>query len=202
VPVLDTGVGPDGAPTRVMRTARRPCSCAGGTVSCGRCSGRGIVTCGSCEGSGRLKTFDQLVVRFQAATQGELLDTTPVPDGWLGGLSGDVLVDERAPRIEQVTPVTPDVDRKAAGLLAKAHQVDEDRARLLLQALRIDRIPLYEVKYKYAGVDRQLWICGTEKDVYAPHAPWHRQRFFWLIAGVVLAVALVVGLLLYFLWPR
>ena len=46
----------------------------------------------------------------------------------------------------------------------------------LLQALRVERIPLLEIDYKYAGVERKLWICGQQQEVYAPKSPWRRQR--------------------------
>jgi hypothetical protein len=58
----------------------------------------------------------------------------------------------------------------------------------------VERLPLYEVQYKYAGVDRKLWICGNEQGIYAPRAPRNRQRLFWVIAGTALAVAALIGL--------
>jgi hypothetical protein len=197
-PVFDSGGGPQGAPA-APRMMRQPCTCGGGLVRCGQCGGNGILTCPDCAGSGKVKTFDQLIVRFQAATQGEVLDVTPVPDPWLGTLSGQKLVEQRARRIEQFDPVTPEVDQKARDLLAKSQAVEEDRTRILLQVLEIQRIPLHEVRYKYAGVERRLWICGSEQALYAPKAPWHRQRLFLLIAGVVAAVALLAGLLVFLL---
>jgi hypothetical protein len=192
--VLATAPDAQGTSVPVPRTERRPCSCGGGLVRCSQCSGRGIVTCADCAGSGKVKTFDQVIVRFQAATQGEVLDVTPVPDPWLGKLSGQVLVEQQAPRIEQFDPVTPEVDQKARDLLSKSQAVDEDRVRILLQALRIQRIALHEVTYKYAGVERRLWICGDEQALYAPKAPWNRSRLLLLVTGLVVGVAALVGL--------
>jgi hypothetical protein len=197
-PVFSPGGDAQGAPS-VPRMVRRPCTCGGGLVRCGQCGGNGVLTCPDCAGSGKVKTFDQLIVRFQTATQGEVLDVTPVPDPWLGHLTGQMLVEQRARLIEQFDPVTPEVDQKGRDLLAKSHAVEEDRTRILLQMLEIQRIPLYEVRYKYAGVERQLWICGSEQELYAPKAPWHRQRLLLLIAGIVAAVALLVGLIVFLL---
>jgi hypothetical protein len=197
-PVFGSGGNASGAPA-APQIVRRPCTCQGGQVRCGQCSGNGILTCPDCAGSGQVKTFDQLIVRFQAATQGEILDVTPVPDPWLGKLSGQMLVEQRARRIEQFDSVTPEVDKKARDLLAKSQDVEEDRARILLQMLEIQRIPLYEVRYKYAGVERQLWICGSEQELYAPKAPWHRQRLFLLIAGAIGVLAALIGLIVFLL---
>jgi hypothetical protein len=196
--VLGSGGGASGT-SSAPQIVRRPCTCRGGLVRCVACSGNGVRTCPDCAGSGKVKTFDQVIVRFQTATQGEVLDVTPVPDPWLGRLSGPMLVEQRARRIERFDPVTPEVDRKAQDLLAKSQDVDEDRTRILVQELEIHRIPLHEVRYKYAGVKRQLWICGNEQALYAPKAPWHRQRLLLLITGIVVGVALLVGLIAFFL---
>jgi hypothetical protein len=173
---------------------RRPCSCSGGVVQCSECSGSGILTCPGCTGSGQVKTFEQLVVRFQAATQGEVIDVTPVPDNWLGQLGGEVLVDQRARRIESCESLPEIVAPKFQDLLTKSHDVDDRQTRIILQILHVERLPLYEVRYKYAGVERQLWICGNERQIYAPNAPRNRQRVFWLTAGIIAAIAAVVGL--------
>jgi hypothetical protein len=155
--------------------------------------------CSTCAGSGQVKTRDQLVVRFQTAKEGEVLDVTPVPDRWLGTLTGEVLVDKKARRIDGCDGVPDPVVRKAGDLLAKAHAVDEGQVHILLQLLHVERIPLAEVHYKYAGVDRQLWICGREQEVYAPNAPHNRTRIFWTAAGAALAVAVLVGLVVFLL---
>jgi hypothetical protein len=193
-PIAETGRDTHGNPFPQTRTFHRPCSCGGGLVVCSGCGGHRIVRCPGCAGSGQVKSFDQLVVRFQAATQGEVLDVTPVPDKWLGSLAGEVLVDQRAERIEQIDALPETVAEKTRDLLSKSHEVDERHTRIILQLLHEERLPLYEVRYKYAGVDRQLWICGNQKDVHAPKAPWNRQRMFWVVAGIVLAVAALIGL--------
>ncbi len=65
---------------------------------------------------------------------------------------------------------------------------------MILQTLRIDRIPLNELEYKYAGADHKLWICGREQEVYAPKAPWNRSLITFLIGmGLLAAVALIAG---------
>jgi hypothetical protein len=191
---MDTVRDAQGHALPSARTVRRPCSCSGGQVVCRRCGGNRVIRCPGCDGSGRIKTLDQLVVRFQTATQGEVLDVTPVPDKWLGRLSGEVLVDEQAARIDRCASVPEAVARKAGDLLTESHAVDERQTRIILQLLHVERLPLSEVRYKYAGVERQLWICGQEQDIYAPDAPWNRQRLGWLIAGAVCAVAALVGL--------
>lgn len=178
-----------------MRTLRRGCTCTGGQVICSGCGGNGMVRCGSCAGSGQVKTFDQLVVRFLTAKEGEVIDVTPVPDKWLGGLKGDVLVDQKAPRIDGCEAVPDHVAQKAQELLARSHVIDEKQDRILLQLLHVERIPLQEVRYKYAGVERQLWICGAEQALHAPNAPWNRQRVIALISGLVVAVLAAIGLI-------
>jgi hypothetical protein len=203
--LMETGRDGQGNVVSVPRIVRRACGCAGGQVRCSGCSGNGIRRCPECDGSGRIKTFDQLVVRFQSAKEGELLDVTPVPDSWLGSLKGKILVEQRARFIERCDPASADetvpaeVVEKANALLANSHAVDEERARILLQLLHVERIPLHEVSYKYAGVERKLWICGKEQGIHAPHAPWNRKRLGWLIAGIVVAVVAVAVLIAYLL---
>lgn len=189
--------GNQGGPN--IRTIRRPCSCLNGVMTCPGCGGNGIIRCRSCQGSGQVKTYDVLVVRFQNAKQGEVLDVTPVPDNWLGSLSGESLFDRKAPRIDEseLDPISEPFTIKARDLLRQSHDIDEKHERILVQMLHIDRIALQEVKYTYAGVDRTLWICGKEKGVYAPNAPWNRSRLFFLITGSVLAAAGIITWITY-----
>jgi hypothetical protein len=198
-PVLETGRDGQGNVIPITRTVRRPCHCSGGQVRCSTCSGNGIVTCPECEGMGQVKTFDQILVRFQAASYGEVIDVTPVPDQWLGKLSGEVLVDQKARLIDGCPSAPDEVARKANALLEKSHYTDENQIRVILQALHVERIPLQEVCYKYAGVERRLWICGTEQDLYAPKAPWPRGRLAALVFGIILAVLAVAAVLVWLL---
>lgn len=194
--LIEPGGEPGAAPA--MRTVRRPCGCGGGLAVCPACAGAGLVRCESCAGSGQVKTFDRLVVRFHNAKQGEVLDVTPVPDDWLGRLSGEVLLDVQAPRIDACPAGVPEtVAVKAADLLTRSHAIDADQDRILVQMLHVERIPLHEVRYRYAGVERQLWICGTEQALHAPKAPWNRGRLYQLLAGVGLLVVVLVGVILW-----
>jgi hypothetical protein len=195
--IVDQGAQAEGGAS--LRTVRRGCTCSGGKVVCSGCGGNRMVRCSTCAGSGQVKTFEQLIVRFLTATQGEVLDVTPVPDNWLGRLSGEVLFDRKAGRIEECDSVPEAVAKKAQQLLAHSHAVDEAQERILLQLLHVERIPMQEVRYKYAGVERLLWICGSRQDVYAPKAPWNRKRLFGMIAGIAAAVAAVVALIVYLL---
>jgi hypothetical protein len=202
MPTFDMVRGPDGNAVPMTRIVRSRCVCGSGVISCTSCMGRGIQTCSNCRGSGQVKTFDQVVVRFQTATQGELLDVTPVPDGWFGRISGTVAVDLQAERIDQFEPVTPEVDKKAKELLARSHEIKESNARLLQQELRIERVPLFEVPYRYAGDQRRLWICGNEQEIYAPEAPWHRRRLMLLIGACIVAGILAAAAAVWYFWFR
>ena len=77
--------------------------------------------------------------------------------------------------------------------------VESDQSRILLQQIHVERIPLQEVQYRYAGQDQRLWICGNEKAVYAPNAPWNRSRLALLIGGLALGAALAIAILVYLL---
>jgi hypothetical protein len=195
--VTEPGGDAHGNPFPQTRTVRRPCSCSGGQVVCSTCGGNRMLTCSACAGSGQVKSFEQLVVHFQTAAQAEVLDVTPVPDKWLGRFTGEVLVDQQAPRIECPDSLPEAAFAKTKDLLSKSQEVDERQTRIIQQRLHVERLPLYEVKYKYAGVERQLWICGNEHDLYAPNAPRNRQRVFWVSAGIVSAIAAVIGLVIF-----
>jgi hypothetical protein len=198
--VMDTDRGPHGEMISMPRTVQQHCVCRGGRIRCPGCGGSGRQTCGDCRGSGQVKTFDRLVVRFLQSRHGELIDVTPVPDNWFGHLSGEMMAEERGPRIESFNPVNDDIDERARKLLERSHDVDEARTRILLQHLRIERIPLHEVRYRYAGVERKLWICGNEKDIYAPEAPWNRSRLYGTVLGSILAGVVVIGLVVWLLF--
>lgn len=191
--VFDTRRDASGNMVTTPRIVQRGCTCFGGRVTCTSCMGRGLKRCTSCAGSGQVKTFDQVVVRFLGSTKSEVLDVTPVPDEWFRRLSGEVLVEEKAQQIDLVPTVSPEVDTCARELLERSHDVDERGARILLQHLRIERVPITEVQYTYAGVEHKLWISGYEKEVYAPEAPWHRGRLMGMIGAIVLAVAAIAG---------
>lgn len=191
--VIDPSQQRQGQAGPSIRTVRRGCTCSGGQVVCSGCGGACFVGCGACAGSGRVKTFQQIVVRFLNAKQGEVIDVTPVPDKWLGSLSGEVLLDEKSQRIEACGDLPESVAVKARELLTRSHAVDARQDKILMQLLHVERIPLQEMHYKYAGVERLLWICGAEQAVYAPNAPWNRGRLFALIGGAAVAVAAVVG---------
>jgi hypothetical protein len=174
-------------------TVRNNCTtCLNGRVTCTSCSGNGRKTCPGCEGSGNVKTFDQLTVRFRAPAETEVVDATGVPDAMLRALKGDVLVDRRAPRIEGCEGTPAEVEERARQMLRKAQAVDERTARVLFQELHVERIPIHEVGYSYAGVSRKLWICGHERQVHAPGAPWRSGRLWALLGGIAAAIVLVI----------
>jgi hypothetical protein len=183
----------------MTRLEQRMCHCGTGVVRCSRCSGLGMVTCGQCKGLGRLKWFDELTVQFSNRPQAALLEFTPVPDRWFHRLSGEMLCQEKAHRIESLPTQIAPVDSKTAELLAIAHRVDPRQCHILCEQMSIERIPVYEVKYMYAGGDQQLWICGKEREIYAPNSPWNRERFALLVTGCVIATATVVGLVVWWL---
>jgi len=192
--VTDMQRDANGNMVQVARTVDVRCACGDGRVRCNTCSGLGMVTCGDCAGHGRIKTFDQLLVQFKTTTADELLDITPVPDRWFRKLTGQAVVDLKSSQVERFDPVTAEVDQKASEMLAQSHDVHSDRSRVILQSLRIDRIPLNQMVYKYAGTERSLWICGQEQEIYAPQAPWNRTLFTVLIgAGLLAAVGLIAG---------
>ncbi|MGD9644739.1 MAG: hypothetical protein AB7U73_03445 [Pirellulales bacterium] len=186
-------------PMSAPRVIRRRCNCIGGRVRCSSCGGNGVQTCHRCRGSGRTKTFQELVAKFLVVDERQVLDATPVADKALGKLSGDCLLELNEPRVAAHWPITPAVDECVAQELAKSQAVDERQRRVLRQYLRVVRIPQTEVQYTYAGVERQLWICGHEQQVYAPGAPWQRERYWLLVGGIVAAVAAVVGVVAYLL---
>jgi len=199
-PVTIVSRDQQGRPVPVTRYEQRICHCGTGMVRCSRCSGLGMVTCGRCKGLGRLKWFDELTVQFTNRNQAALLEFTPVPDRWFHRLSGQLLLNEQATRIEPFPIDLAPVDSKTRELLGIAHRLDPRERQILREHLSIERIPVYEVKYMYAGGDQQLWICGNEREIYAPKSPWNRERFALLVAGCVIAMTAVIGLLVW--WWR
>lgn len=178
-------------------SVRKDCThCHQGKVTCNSCNGNGRVTCSSCQGSGRVKTYDLLTVHFHCPTRLEVVDPSAAPDDLLRKLSGEELYDEQLPRIENCPDLPEEAARCVRGLLDKSHALDEAKTRLLFQHLHVERVPVHEVKYRYAGVSYELWICGDERQVHAPRAPWRTGRLWSILGSVALGVVVVVVVIL------
>lgn len=181
-----------GKPIMVPRMVQRPCHCGTGLIVCTTCQGSRFLTCPTCTGSGAVKTFDELVVRFQVAAKGELIDVTPVPDKWLAKRGGVAVLDVREPRIERWEKIPDAAEVKVQELIERSHAVDASEYRILLQHLQVECIPIQEVRYKYAGAEKQLWICGSDQAIYAPAAPWSRSRMYGLFAAIVVPIGILI----------
>ncbi len=181
----------------VMRpvTVEVKCTCFDGTATCNHCGGNGRLTCGTCAGGGKVKVFEQLTVKFRAELVTDVLDATDVPDNLVAGAKGETVAHKRAPLLTDVPSVEPDVDRRVGKLLEKAQAVEESCLHVLFQALHVERVPIHEVRYHYAGKGRRLWVYGTDFRVHAPDAPWRSQRLWGILLGIVGAIALILLLI-------
>jgi hypothetical protein len=141
--------------------------------------------------------FEQLTVRFRIRSQYEVLDTTEVPDEKFEKLRGEAIFTRHAPRIEGVAGLPLTVAECGQKLLRESQSVDDRRSRVLFQDLGVERVPVHEVCYMYAGVDRRLWIYG-DGHIHAPNAPWRRDRLVWVVAAVVGGLALAIAAIVYF----
>jgi hypothetical protein len=187
---------PRGKTTFRTESVRSNCPhCFHGRVSCSTCSGNGRVTCPQCEGHCRVCLYERLTVRFRNKSQYEVLDTTEVPDENFERLQGEAIFTRHAPRIEAVPDLPPTVEQSGQKLLRQSQAVDAREARVLFQDMAIERVPVHEVQYMYAGVDRRLWIYG-DGQVHAPGAPWRRDRMFAIAAASVLVIGVVTAFLL------
>jgi hypothetical protein len=184
-----------GHPGHQIMTVRDSCTCLNGRVTCGSCSGNGRNVCPTCSGSARVKTFDQLTVRFRSEELAATLDATDLPDRLVARASGELAVDEQAERIARFPETTPEVDRRAKELLDKSQGVDEREVRIRRQHLRVERVSIHEVRYMYAGVSHRLWIYGNERRIHAPGAPWLWKRMLGVVVGAVSGVVLLIVLL-------
>jgi hypothetical protein len=191
---MQPGPNIQGQPSMRPVMVRSHCpSCFNGRVSCSTCGGNGRITCSTCEGTCQVCLFEQLTVRFRNKSDYEVLDTTEVPDENFEKLKGEAIFARHAPRVEGLTGVPPTVEQSGKKLLRASQAVDEREARVLFQDLAIERVPVNEVQYMYAGVDRRLWIYG-DGHVYAPGAPWRRDRL-WTILAAVAGVLVLAGVL-------
>lgn len=185
----------NGNPTTEWVTVSDACTCAGGRVTCQSCNGNGRLTCAACAGSGRTKTFEQLTATFRSATARAVLDETALPDNLVAGVRGVTVADRRAERLEGPAGVHASVDDRVAELLQKALAIDEHVTRVLFQHLHVEEVPIHEVRYRYAGVARTLWIYGDEQRVHAPGVPTRWNRL-WGIVAVVAGIVVFVMLIL------
>jgi len=180
-----------GNPVTQMVNVTTPCTCAAGRVTCTQCGGNGRKTCASCNGSGRTKSFDQLSIRFRHASDKEVIGAAYVPEHYLQAARGEVVLDQSA--FHDVPAVASDADPRIGELVRKSRTVDERSTRLLFQHLHVERVPIHEIVYRYAGDTKRLWIYGCEQEVYAPGAPWHWKQALGIVAGVIgVVVTLIV----------
>lgn len=192
----------NGNPTTEWVTVTDACTCAGGKVTCQTCNGNGRLTCPACAGSGRTKVYEQLTVTFRAASARAVLDETALPDNLIAGARGVTVADRRVPRLDGPALVSAAVDGRVSELLQKALAIDERGTRVLFQHLHVEEITIHEVRYRYAGVTRTLWIYGDDQQVHAPGAPSRWYRLYGMAAAVLGIVALVVLLVLLIGWLR
>jgi hypothetical protein len=175
-------------------------SCFAGKVNCPTCQGRGRVVCSNCQGGGRVKTYDVLRIRFHHKTETSVIDSTAVPDYLIGKASGDVLIDERGVVLKTCPSAPADLQGRANDLLRKSQAVSPNDTIILLQYLRVERVPIFEVVYRYPGAsdaERKLWIYGAEQHVHAPNAPTNWMRILTVLGGVVLAAAAALAAVLF-----
>jgi hypothetical protein len=170
-------------------------SCSNGRVSCSSCSGNGRIACPQCEGHCRVCLYERLTVRFRNQCLYEVLDTTEVPDENFEKLTGESIFARHAPRVETAAGLPPTVQLSSQKLLSESQAVDERQAHLLFQDMVIERVPVHEVQYMYAGVDRRLWIYG-DGHIHAPGAPWRRGRLVAIIAAAGAALIAIVAAVL------
>ena len=130
-----------------------------------------------------------------------MVDETPVPDNLIGKLHGEVMLDEKSAYIESLPPLAPEIDAKIEAMLQVSHEKDENHARILLQSIHVEQVPVHEVRYSYAGVDRKLWICGQENLVYAPGTPWNRGRLA-MLGGILAGFMIAAGVAVWFFLLR
>jgi len=194
--VMETSHDKQGALTTSNRMVQDKCTCNFGQVQCtGGCVGKGTKPCVTCNSQGRVKSFDELVVKFANSEKFEIADKTPVPDDWFGSLSGAEVLNNQEPRIDAVAMISTTVDEAVRDMLHESHGVDERETRILLQKLRIERVPVAEVRYSYAGAAKTLWICGEERKVHAPDAPWRSGRLWGVLGGVALGVLVLIAII-------
>lgn len=179
--------------TNQTEMVRENCSCFGGKTDCSFCHGRGKNTCGTCSGSGRVKTYDVLTVDFHSNKLTEVLDATGVPDHLLTRVSGETQVDDRCERFETGACVTPEVDSRVAGMIQKSQAINAQDSRLLFQHLRVERVGVQEVVYRYYNSPtKRMWIYGSEQAIYAPGAPRAWGKLLAIAGGVLAVVAAVI----------
>jgi hypothetical protein len=192
------GHNAQGQSTVRFEMVRSNCSsCLNGRVSCTGCSGNGRVTCPQCQGHCRVCLYERLTVRFRNKCQYEVLDTTEVPDANFEKLKGEAIFTRHSPRVEIAPGLPPTVEQSGQKLLRHAQSVDSRQAKVLFQDMAIDRVPVHEVQYMYAGVDRRLWVYG-DGQVHAPGAPWRRDRMIGIVfaaSAVIIAIVVLVVLL-------
>jgi hypothetical protein len=173
---------------------RENCTCFNGKVGCTACGGQGTVVCGDCQGSGRVKTFEQLTVRFRVDSQVEVIHATKIPDKLLQQVHGETLVDDRAARAVTCPTIEPRVDDHTAKLLKKSQAVPEGPTRLLFQHLHIEYVGIQEVRYRYRNSSpKSLWIYGSEQRIYAPGVPWPWGKFAAILLGCALLIGIIVA---------
>lgn len=170
-------------------------TCYAGKVDCGTCNGHGKHNCPTCTGSGRVKTFDQLTVQFQAPVQNDVVDKTELPDELVGKVKGDVVLNERGPYLDRLPTVVPEVDFRVQKLLEQSRPTDAEKSRLHFQQIQVERVVVHEILYRHRGSGvKRLWFYGQEMQVHAPGVPRPWFKLLGIMFGIPLGLAALLGL--------
>jgi len=120
------------------------------------------------------------------------LNATAVPDDLILKSTGWAICRESAVALKTVNGVPEVAAPRVRSILDEASQ---DAAAIVRQQLDIDMVQVFHVAFTAPKlVSGRLWICGSERTVYAPEVRSANSRIGWVVAISVGLLLLLVAL--------
>lgn len=163
---------------------------AKGKVSCSKCKGQGTAPCEECHGAGQMLKGRSFKVNYHPLFERQVIRDPEMPSGLLPqDLSGSD-IGERIYEMEEPAIATPK-DLPAQGafetavfdLLKRAGNASQNMAspaQIIRQKLFADRIPVFQVTYKFLSKEYSCWLTTFENKVISQDDPFRDLAQVWV----------------------
>ena len=150
------------------------------TVGCGECAGSGIDVCSHCKGAGQFINGYSLKIHYAVVYHRSLMRDPKIPEdvfpedpppGKLGETIFELQGSDGALDISRLEGAAAQC---ASKVLAQAPSGDP-RSRLVLQSIKVEKIPLWLVTYGFEGKVHRAWVSSYENRVSALDDPFAKR---------------------------
>ncbi|KAI1286232.1 Protein SSUH2 -like protein [Halotydeus destructor] len=139
--------------------------------TCTSCNGSGKVRCKMCKGHGRMKVYTELTISWTVHRDHFIFNDTTVPDRKLKKVSGNIVFDERAPRVSGIDHFPNKILSDASIGLIDMHTRSWSMEKTLEQRHFVKSVPIVIASYIHPNRRGNFFVYGLEHKVYFPNYP-------------------------------